>query len=58
MFAKFQRYNYTCVIRGWDPVCSLSKAWQDQMGVQKLERGANQPFYHVLVEDGSSRYEN
>ena len=27
-----------------------------QMGVDKLPKKANQPFYNVMVEDGSIRY--
>ena len=26
------------------------------MGVDRLPNGRNQPFYNVLVEDGSNRY--
>ena len=26
------------------------------MGIHSLARGTNQPFYHILTEDGSSRY--
>ena len=30
--------------------------WIQQMGVHKLPKKDNQPFYNVLVEDGSVRY--
>ena len=30
--------------------------WVIQMAVDKLQNKENQPFYNVLVEDGSNRY--
>ena len=30
--------------------------WIHQMGVHKLPHAENQPFYRVLVSDGSERY--
>lgn len=30
--------------------------WVIQMGVMSLKKQIHQPFYHVLVEDGSNRY--
>eukprot|EP00127_Corallochytrium_limacisporum_P004732 Clim_evm86s172 gene=Clim_evmTU86s172 len=56
MVMKHRRYNYKCVIRSWDPGCQQSNEWIFRMGVRSLERGTEQPFYHVLVEDGSMRY--
>ena len=73
---QHRKYNYTCVIYGWDPVCKASKvrgrnksflpnllpftiheqSWITQMGVHKLESKDKQPFYNVLVSDGSNRY--
>ena len=50
------RYNYHCVIYGWDPKCECSKEWQDHMGIHRLEDKDKQPFYNVFVEDGSNRY--
>ncbi|KAF5272115.1 hypothetical protein FQA39_LY01198 [Lamprigera yunnana] len=49
-------FNYICVIYDWDPVCSASMQWQQQMGVHKLRFKDQQPFYNVLVEDSSHRY--
>ena len=49
-------YGYTCVIVFWDPTCQATEEWIQRMGVHSLKRGKNQPFYHVLVEDGSCRY--
>ena len=50
------RYNYTCVVVGWDLTCKQSEAWIQRMGVDLLNRGRTQPFHHVLANDGSSRY--
>lgn len=49
-------YNYSCVIIGWDPVCVASEEWILQMNVESLSRQHLQPFYNVLVEDGTNRY--
>ncbi|XP_022093266.1 F-box only protein 21-like [Acanthaster planci] len=56
MVMKHRRYNYSCVIYGWDPVCKLSRDWQRHMGVHHLPKQEKQPFYNVLVEDCSNRY--
>ena len=45
-----------CVIFGWDSTCMMSREWIFQMGVHTLPRKEKQPFYNVLVEDGSIRY--
>ena len=50
------RYNYGCVIYGWDPVCRMDETWIQQMGVDHSPGGRNQPFYNVLGDDGSQRY--
>ncbi|KFM58213.1 hypothetical protein X975_11319, partial [Stegodyphus mimosarum] len=50
------RYNYRCVIYGWDSECVASRDWIKQMGVYKLPSKDKQPFYHVLAEDGTNRY--
>ncbi|XP_033747124.1 F-box only protein 21-like [Pecten maximus] len=51
-----KKYNYMCVIYGWDQKCEASKEWIHQMGVHTLPNKQHQPFYNVLVEDGSNRY--
>ena len=56
MIMKHQRYGYLCVITGWDLRCKASPQWMLGMGVQALDGGANQPFYNVFADDGSSRY--
>lgn len=53
---KHLTLNYKCVIYDWDPVCLASLEWQVQMNVNKLSLKDDQPFYNVLVEDGSHRY--
>lgn len=50
-----KRYHYHCVIFGWSETCQMDPQWQRQMGVDALPGGAGQPFYKVLVEDGSER---
>lgn len=53
---KHLTLHYKCVIYDWDPVCLASLEWQAQMNVNRLSLKDNQPFYNVLVEDGSHRY--
>uniref|UniRef100_UPI0035902BF6 F-box only protein 21 isoform X2 n=1 Tax=Myxine glutinosa TaxID=7769 RepID=UPI0035902BF6 len=53
---KHKRYDYMCVIYDWDVHCEMGQEWQRTMGVNRLPGSANQPFYNVLVEDGSCRY--
>lgn len=50
------QYDYLCVITGWDSRCLASRQWIDEMGVEELDGGANQPFYNVFANDGSCRY--
>lgn len=49
-------YGYKCVIFNWDHVCSAAQDWQSRNNINKLIHKAKQPFYNVLVEDGSHRY--
>ncbi|XP_054721010.1 F-box only protein 21-like isoform X1 [Uloborus diversus] len=56
MIMKHKKYGYRCVIYGWDNVCTASKDWIRQMGVSNLSNKEKQPFYHVLVNDGTNRY--
>lgn len=56
MVMHHRRYDYYCVIFGWDPTCSASEEWMLQMGIHSLTRAHAQPFYNVLVNDGSTRY--
>ncbi len=34
----------------------MEEDWRNQMGIYNLSDGAEQPFYNVLADDGSSRY--
>jgi len=36
-------------------ICSASEGWIRRMKVDELARGRNQPFYRVVVDDGTSR---
>lgn len=56
MVMHHRQYNYSCVVVGWDPKCAASEEWVTQMNVNSLRRQDQQPFYHVLVSDGSNRY--
>ncbi|XP_010893074.2 F-box only protein 21 isoform X2 [Esox lucius] len=56
LIMKHKRSGYNCVIYGWDPKCTMSQEWITTMRVHQLSRGANQPFYNVLVQDGTCRY--
>ncbi|GBL85432.1 F-box only protein 21, partial [Araneus ventricosus] len=49
-------YKYRCVIYGWDVTCAASKDWITSMGVYELKYKDQQPFYLVLVDDGTNRY--
>ena len=53
---RHAKYHYTCVIHGWDPQCTASASWISHMGVDRLPLKDKQPFYNVLVADGSQRY--
>lgn len=53
---RHRRYRYRAVITGWDATCQASEQWMQQMGVDALPHGRSQSFYHVLVEDHSTRY--
>uniref|UniRef100_A0AAY4BQC8 Hemimethylated DNA-binding domain-containing protein n=1 Tax=Denticeps clupeoides TaxID=299321 RepID=A0AAY4BQC8_9TELE len=56
LIMKHKRSGYNCVIYGWDPKCTMSQEWITTMRVHQLTNGANQPFYNVLVQDGTCRY--
>ncbi|QDS77906.1 hypothetical protein FKW77_000732 [Venturia effusa] len=53
---RHRRYGYEGVIVGWDKICEGSDAWIESMGVDRLSGGRRQSFYHVLVNEKSSRY--
>lgn len=45
---KHHRYHYEGVIVGWDVKCSAEPRWIEQMRVDDLPRGREQPFYNVV----------
>ncbi|XP_015440165.1 PREDICTED: F-box only protein 21-like [Dufourea novaeangliae] len=49
-------YGFLCVITGWDATCKASTEWMNEMGVHELDKGAEQPFYNIFVDDGSCHY--
>ncbi|KAF8786989.1 F-box only protein 21 like protein [Argiope bruennichi] len=56
MIMKHKKYKYRCVIYGWDVTCAAGKDWITSMGVYELKYKDQQPFYLVLVDDGTNRY--
>ena len=50
------RYNYLGAITGWDTQCRASDEWMRQMNIDHLPQGRTQCFYHVVADDGSTRY--
>jgi len=53
---RHRRFRYLAAITGWDPKCRASDQWIRQMNVDSLDGGRKQCFYHVVVDDGSTRY--
>lgn len=47
---EHKRYGYRGVIMGYTATCEASPSWVSMMNVGALERGPDQPFYHVLVD--------
>ena len=45
---RHRRYGYVAAITGWDSECLSGEVWIRQMGVDRLPRGRDQPFYRVL----------
>lgn len=56
LIMKHKIYGYLCVITGWDVRCMASTEWMNEMNVDGLEEGADQPFYKIFVDDGSCQY--
>lgn len=56
LIMKHKIHGYMCVITGWDTCCRTPSQWMNQMNIDELEDGPGQPFYDVLVDDGSSHY--
>ncbi|PCH02284.1 Fatty acid hydroxylase [Penicillium occitanis (nom. inval.)] len=51
-----RRYDYQAIITGWDAECDAGEEWMRRMGIDQLQAGRKQSFYHALVEDRSIRY--
>lgn len=45
---RHRRYSYLAVITGWDTECDASEQWMRRMGIDRLEAGRHQSFYHAL----------
>jgi F-box protein 21 len=45
---RHKRYGYTAVITGWDVECSMTSEWMQNNGIDSLDRGRHQSFYHAL----------
>ncbi|GAA5867347.1 hypothetical protein JCM3774_003556 [Rhodotorula dairenensis] len=53
---RHRLFGYLAITRGYDYRCEAGEQWIRQMRVDTLPYGRDQPFYHVVVEDGSARY--
>lgn len=54
MLAYHKKYDYLCVVRGWDLSCVAG--WRRRVEAKDLEFGIHQPFYSVIAVDQSERY--
>jgi F-box protein 21 len=45
---RHRRYGYEGIVVGWDTCCDAGETWINQMGVDRLDGGRGQSFYHVL----------
>lgn len=45
---RHRRYGYTAVVTGWDGKCDADEEWIERMGVDMLDGGRRQAFYHAL----------
>ncbi|KAK9420589.1 putative Hemimethylated DNA-binding protein YccV like-domain-containing protein [Seiridium unicorne] len=55
-YFRHRRYQYDGFIIGWDVQCAATRRWISQMRVDDLPRGRDQPFYHIVADDKSTRY--
>ncbi|WPG97844.1 Hypothetical protein R9X50_00062500 [Acrodontium crateriforme] len=53
---RHKRFGYYGIIVGWDFACAAEQRWIQQMRVDELPRGRDQPFYNVVADDKSIRY--
>jgi F-box protein 21 len=45
---RHRRYEYRAIIIGWDAECGAGEQWMQRMGIDRLQAGRYQSFYHVL----------
>lgn len=45
---QHRRYQYRAIITGWDSECGAGEQWMQRMGIDRLQAGRHQSFYHVL----------
>lgn len=45
---RHRRYHYNAIITGWDSECDAEERWMRRMGIDRLQAGRHQSFYHVL----------
>ena len=45
---RHRRYRYKAIVTGWDMECEASENWMRTMGIDRLQTGRHQSFYHVL----------
>lgn len=45
---RHRRYHYRAIITGWDSECGAGEQWMRRMGIDRLQAGRHQSFYHVL----------
>lgn len=43
-----RRYDYQAIITGWDAECDAGEEWMRRMGIDQLQAGRKQSFYHAL----------
>lgn len=56
LIMRHKRYDYSCVIFSWDPLCMMPPDWMENLDLYHLSKGITQPFYSVLLEDGTCNY--
>lgn len=45
---RHRRYGYRAIVTGWDAECGAGERWMRRMGIDHLQAGRHQSFYHVL----------
>lgn len=45
---RHRRYHYWAIITGWDSECGAGEQWMMRMGIDRLQAGRHQSFYHVM----------